>query len=53
MNETSSAKSEKLTVDSKLPGYRFLELFADGTINTEVFRLQNYVMTVDPALPGY
>ena len=47
------AKGEELTVDDKLPGYRFLELFDNGTMTTQVFRLTDYVVNVDPEAPGY
>ncbi len=47
------AKSEKLTVDDKLPGYRMLELYEDGSMNTEVFRLSDYVLSYDRQSAGY
>lgn len=41
------------TLDLKSPGYRWFDLFADGRINSQVERLQDYDISVDENADGY
>ncbi len=45
--------SDKFTIDGQLPGYRLLLLQPDGAIQTEVRRLEDFVMDVETAATGY
>ncbi|HEC11925.1 MAG TPA: 3',5'-cyclic-AMP phosphodiesterase [Acidiferrobacteraceae bacterium] len=45
--------SSDFTVDTALPGYRRLDLYADGRIETRVERLEDYDLSLDPNSPGY
>lgn len=45
--------SEKFKADDKPPGYRWLELAADGSINTGVSRVTDAQFTVDLESGGY
>lgn len=40
-------------LDLKSPGYRWFDLFADGRINSQVERLQDYTVSVDENAGGY
>jgi len=44
---------EDFSLDSRAPGYRWLELHADGRIVTGVSRLRDYAVTVDHGAGGY
>ncbi len=46
-------QSETFSVDLIPPGYRWLELHPDGTLQTEVQRLQQIPGTIDLAARGY
>lgn len=46
-------KTPEFAVDHQPPGCRFVELKADGTINTVVKRIQNYDMKVNYTATGY
>ena len=39
--------SASFSVDERKPGYRWLELHADGTVRTEVRRVDDYPLTID------
>jgi len=39
--------SEEFTVGSQQPGYRMLELDADGSLKSEVFRILDYELSLD------
>ncbi len=45
--------SRQFRVDSAQPGYRWLELYADGRIETRVRRLTDYALELDAASEGY
>jgi Icc protein len=45
--------SEEFALDDIAPGYRLLQLTADGTIVTRVIRSKNYAGIIDPAAKGY
>jgi Icc protein len=46
-------KSENFDVDSQAPGYRWLELNDDGSLNTGVSRVENIEFTIDYTVKGY
>ncbi|NOZ10997.1 MAG: 3',5'-cyclic-AMP phosphodiesterase [Gammaproteobacteria bacterium] len=45
--------SSDFTVDTAPPGYRRLDLFPDGRIETRVERLDSYDLNLDPESQGY
>ncbi len=45
--------NDEFKVDDKAPGYRWLELHADGHLETEVRRLENAELQVDLLSTGY
>lgn len=46
-------KSEKFALDTRLPGYRWLHLYADGRIETGVSRLESLDYSIDFSQNGY
>lgn len=46
-------KSEAFSADKKAPGYRVLELYNNGDIQTNVHRIDNINFTVDYSIKGY
>lgn len=40
-------ESQRFSVDEQKPGYRWLELAPDGSLNSEVRRVENYPLTID------
>jgi len=46
-------ESEEFAVDSLSPGYRWLTLMADGTINTGVERVEHIEFAIDLSSKGY
>ncbi len=46
-------RSNDFSLDSLAPGYRWLELHADGRIDSGVERLENYVANLDMQTSGY
>lgn len=46
-------KSDDFAIDNIAPGYRWLELHPDGSIETEVVRAESYEFKVDMASNGY
>ena len=45
--------AERLALDPETPGFRWLELHADGRIETGIGRLETYPGQVDASLKGY
>lgn len=45
--------SQKFGVEDLMPGYRVIELMPDGNFKTQVYRIDNFEMTVDGTLAGY
>ncbi len=45
--------TEEFTLDTRMPGYRSLILKHDGSIETEVVRLKDYDLHIEPAVVGY
>lgn len=45
--------SVDFSADKKAPGYRYLNLFADGRIESVVHRIDNIEFTVDYSIKGY
>jgi Icc protein len=45
--------SDDFSIDNKMPGYRRIILHDDGTLETEVIRLQDYDISVDTSIDGY
>lgn len=45
--------SREFALDEKLPGFRLIELFPDGTIKTKIHRLENYNLGIDLTAKGY
>lgn len=45
--------SEDFSADTKAPGYRYLNLFSDGRIESVVHRIDNIEFTVDYSIKGY
>ncbi len=45
--------AREFALDDKLPGFRLIELFSDGTIQTKVHRLENYNLGLDLNAKGY
>lgn len=46
-------KSDEFAIDNIAPGYRWLELGADGSIETSIGRAESYEFNVDMASNGY
>ncbi|AMO55362.1 hypothetical protein GZ77_10610 [Endozoicomonas montiporae] len=46
-------KSDDFCLDNESPGYRVIDLQADGSLNTEVIRLQEYTQSIDLTSSGY
>ena len=46
-------ESDNFNVDSQAPGYRWLELNNDGTVNTGVSRVESIAFTIDYSIKGY
>lgn len=46
-------KSNIFTLDRVTPGFRWLDLYEDGTLKTGVIRLADYKVTVDERAKGY
>lgn len=44
---------DEFSLDPIQPGYRYLELYEDGSIVTEVYRLKNFELTLDLSIKGY
>ena len=45
--------SDDFAVDTLSPGYRYLELLADGSIETQVHRVTGVEFTIDYSIKGY
>lgn len=45
--------SLKFTLDEASPGYRWFDLYEDGSFKTGIHRLKNYTITVDTTVTGY
>jgi Icc protein len=45
--------SARFGVEPLMPGYRTIQLFADGTLKTAVHRLETFALNLDPDLGGY
>ncbi|MFC3153110.1 3',5'-cyclic-AMP phosphodiesterase [Litoribrevibacter euphylliae] len=45
--------SDEFSVDTLSPGYRYLELLADGSIETQVHRVTGVEFTIDYSIKGY
>lgn len=45
--------TEEFSLDTRMPGYRRLMLMTDGSIDTEVVRLKDYDLNLEPAVMGY
>ncbi|GLQ32492.1 3',5'-cyclic-AMP phosphodiesterase [Litoribrevibacter albus] len=45
--------SDEFAVDTLSPGYRYLELLPDGSIETEVHRVTGVEFTIDYSIKGY
>jgi len=45
--------TEHFSLDARMPGYRRLILKHDGSIETEVIRLEDYDLHITPAVVGY
>lgn len=43
----------EFSLDSRLPGYRRVILKSDGSIETEIIRIKNYNLELDPVVSGY
>jgi 3',5'-cyclic-AMP phosphodiesterase len=41
------------TIDAAMPGYRWFDLHADGTLRTGVSRVANVALDLDMASSGY
>lgn len=46
-------KSAEFTLDREPPGYRWLELYENGSLKTGVIRLTDYPVTIDEGAKGY
>lgn len=46
-------KSEDFSAGTEAPGYRYLNLYPDGKIETLVHRIENMAFTVDYSIKGY
>lgn len=46
-------KSEDFSADTRAPGYRYLNLYPDGRIESVVHRIGNIEFTVDYSIKGY
>ncbi len=46
-------KSQDFAADTKAPGYRYLNLYSDGRIESVVHRIDNIEFTVDYSIKGY
>ena len=46
-------ESSDFSADTKAPGYRYLNLFSDGRIESVVHRIDNVEFTVDYSIKGY
>ncbi len=47
------AKSKNFAISDELPGYRLYEFSADGQIKSQVFRVENFELTLDKTATGY
>lgn len=45
--------SSEFSIDGQAPGYRWIDLYADGTLDTHVRRAEEYAFTVDLNSQGY
>lgn len=45
--------SNEFSIDGQAPGYRWIDLYPDGTLDTHVRRAEDYVFTVDLDSQGY
>ncbi|WP_148861685.1 3',5'-cyclic-AMP phosphodiesterase [Marinobacter fonticola] len=45
--------STEFSIDEQAPGYRWLDLYADGTLNSYIRRAEDYAFTVDMNSQGY
>jgi len=45
--------SKDFSADTKAPGYRYLDLYSDGRIESVVHRIDNIEFTVDYSIKGY
>ena len=45
--------TEAFSLDTRMPGYRRLNLMTDGSIDTEVVRLKDFDLNLEPAVEGY
>lgn len=46
-------KSDTFALDKKHPGYRWLDLYSDGTFKTDIKRLKEFYLTPDETASGY
>ncbi len=46
-------KSKEFSADTKAPGYRYLNLYSDGRIESVVHRIDNIEFTIDYTIKGY
>ena len=46
-------RTDEFTLDTRLPGYRKIILKNDGSIETDVIRIKNYHLELDPMVSGY
>lgn len=46
-------KSTRFALDELAPGYRIIDLYPDGTLQTQVRRTAHYIGTFDPHAKGY
>ena len=49
----SSRRGRRLRVDSAAPGYRWLRLYADGRLETDVSRVSGIDFEIDYSVKGY
>jgi len=45
--------TQEFSLDTRMPGYRRLMLMQDGSIQTEVVRLKDFDLNLEPAVEGY
>ena len=46
-------KSQDFAADTKAPGYRYINLYSDGRIESVVHRIDNIEFTIDYSIKGY
>ncbi len=45
--------SDPFGVEPLMPGYRAIEIFSDGSFKTDVHRVENFKLNLDPSAGGY